>query len=423
MVVIENDGEVELGALTLLGASTKDGDSTKIGFFGSGNKYAMATLLRNGIAFEIWSGLKKIEVTTDKVYLKGQEYDRIVLDGNATSLTTRMGPDWEIWFALREFICNAKDEGGYRLTDVLIPEEGKTKIQIADNREEIRDVIQNIEQYILSETKPLEVVQTYKGEVQILPNYKEKFNVYRKGISVVGKTESRSLFHYNMENLSINEARTFSDYGEVRTCITVALLACTEREIIEAYIRNCFNKDLVENNLPFEYVWQVPSDTWKEVLKDKYCASEKFRDFIPREDRLSMVFLPDGLSRTIHTYFEDTVFVGGRNKAGFVEALEIPKVMKEKVETALAFLSNQGLQFDNSKIYYGKFSQPMIIAMYGGEEGAIYLSVDHADDSQEEVEATLLEEILHSLGYDDGTRNIELWLMRNLVSSWHKEVQ
>lgn len=44
---ISNKGLLDVEALTLLGASSKRGDNTKIGMFGSGNKFSLAYLLRN----------------------------------------------------------------------------------------------------------------------------------------------------------------------------------------------------------------------------------------------------------------------------------------------------------------------------------------------------------------------------------------
>jgi hypothetical protein len=45
-LLIENKGEIDINALILMGGTTKREDESKIGFFGSGNKYAIALLLR-----------------------------------------------------------------------------------------------------------------------------------------------------------------------------------------------------------------------------------------------------------------------------------------------------------------------------------------------------------------------------------------
>jgi len=98
-----------------MGISSKRGDEEKIGFFGSGNKYSIALLLREKIPFKIFSGEKEVKFTTDTVMFRGQTYEQIRINGEPTSLTTSMGPDWEPWFAIREMYCNAVDEGGEKL--------------------------------------------------------------------------------------------------------------------------------------------------------------------------------------------------------------------------------------------------------------------------------------------------------------------
>lgn len=60
---ISSQGEIEEKAFTLIGASSKRGDNTKIGYFGSGLKYSIAWLLRNKIDFKIFSGYRPINVS------------------------------------------------------------------------------------------------------------------------------------------------------------------------------------------------------------------------------------------------------------------------------------------------------------------------------------------------------------------------
>lgn len=112
MIIITNPGLVDAMAFHLIGASSKRDDKNTIGFFGSGLKYALAGLIRNNIPFQVWRGDTPLNITTEKVEMRGQRYDRIVIDGQPTSFTTDMGPKWEVWMLIRELYANAVDEGG-----------------------------------------------------------------------------------------------------------------------------------------------------------------------------------------------------------------------------------------------------------------------------------------------------------------------
>src|SRR5574343_1021192 len=118
---ISNQGLIDPNALILMGASSKRDDVSKIGFFGTGIKYALAVLLRNNIAIKIYNGVKEIEVSTKTVSFRDKEYQQVFIDGRETSITTDIGPDWKIWYAIREIYCNAIDEGGMDILQVSTP--------------------------------------------------------------------------------------------------------------------------------------------------------------------------------------------------------------------------------------------------------------------------------------------------------------
>ena len=142
-LLIENKGEIDPNALVLMGGSTKRDSETSIGFFGSGNKYSIALLLKAGIEFKIFSGENEILITTEDVNFRDKNFKKILINGKETSLTTDMGPQWDIWMAVREFVSNAIDETDYNIvssTEHLSAVAGSTRIYI-EHVPEIKKVI------------------------------------------------------------------------------------------------------------------------------------------------------------------------------------------------------------------------------------------------------------------------------------------
>lgn len=419
MLVIENDGEIETSALTLVGASTKD--ETKIGFFGSGNKYAMAVLLRNGIKFDIWSGLRHVDVKTEKVTLRDQTYDRIVIDGEPTSLTTRMGPDWKIWFAAREFICNAMDEGGFKRSfGAPVPKEGKTVIAVSDSNPEIAHLCSHYSKYIRNSENVLSISDKEYGRIEILKADDEKLNVYRKGISVIGDLDTKSLFWYDIESLSISEARVFSDEYQLNLRMCKALVETDSAEVIDRYVKNWRNEEVYEHKLFSWYATGNPSEAWHTYMKGKIGCAEKYRERFPPEDMSLYVFLPNKLSDMLKEEYNDLDFVGEDNTGGFVEDKNTDlSSLKERVTLILCQFAANNVRV-NSKIRYGTFSNDAIVAMYMTGIDEIRLAVSLREHTDYELGKTLLEEYSHSTGLGDGTRSFEDYLLGLIVKEWLK---
>ena len=110
-LLIVNKGRLEPEALTLLGASTKRGESGKIGQFGSGNKYALAYLLNHGHNIHINSAGKEIKLGFVVKAFREQEFKVLTVNGQETSITFDFGYKWTLWQSIRELYSNALDEG------------------------------------------------------------------------------------------------------------------------------------------------------------------------------------------------------------------------------------------------------------------------------------------------------------------------
>jgi len=131
-IYIHNPGTLDLAAITTFGISVKEGNNP-IGFFGTGLKYAIAVTLRLGGEVSIRTGatLVRFETVTDT--FRDKEFDFIDMVVSLPSgdtrtrlpFTTELGKTWEPWQALREFICNAVDEGGCVIDEFdAIPKDG-----------------------------------------------------------------------------------------------------------------------------------------------------------------------------------------------------------------------------------------------------------------------------------------------------------
>ena len=97
---------LDLPAITIMGVSVKSAEA--IGRFGTGLKYALAWLLRNGHKVTI-DGL---EVSAREVQVRGKAFQQVCIEDEPCGFTTDLGPDWKGWMAYRELYANTLDESG-----------------------------------------------------------------------------------------------------------------------------------------------------------------------------------------------------------------------------------------------------------------------------------------------------------------------
>ena len=411
-LLIQNDGEIEVNALYLMGASTKDGVNT-IGFFGSGNKYALACLLRNKISFRVFSGNTEISIKVREISFGGKTFDQIFIEGQPTSFTTDMGPTWEPWFSIREFVCNAKDAGGYRIRQINELEcfttcSGTTTIYI-EMTDEIRDIYENLDRFILEDSQPNDTVKTQFGLVEIYDNPSEIFAIYRKGISIRTPDSCKSLFRYNFANININESRTFAYEFQYKQGIAAALMGSVVPEVVEKYLKSYHGKE--EESIYWQYTDGIFSEPWKKALFGKTIYSTSMAKLLPYEDWLSGVVLPDNLVTLLENHCDWAVIHGHRKTAwDIVEPTEMQSIsLKSAIEECARFGFCTGY-----KTEVAKFDIPTVMAMTVDKEKTIIVAEKYMEDYDELV-ATMLEEIFHSQGLHDGSREFEQFLVRHIV--------
>ena len=406
-LLIENKGELDISSLILLGASTKRDDSTKIGFFGSGNKYAIATLIKHGIKFHIFSGDREITISTVDVSFRDIEFRKIIIDGRETSLTTSMGPQWQPWMAIREWVSNSLDEGGYNLvadTDIISGREGYTRFYV-EHHPLIDDLLQNWDDYFAFDRED----SLYKqGQDNIFPQTDPGNNavLYRKGIRCYFDKGIESLYQYDIDSFDINESRLIDSLYSAEIKVTRILNKCTNVEVL----RNILDKAFIENKWEARLPWRWGTGgglnpTWGEAIDDRCIIVDNVAGYyvdIQQSRKCYIVSLE--MAFAIRNAFSHVKIYGlddSGNPIGYKKVDLTPKqefILKE---------ANRFCEECNYPVDYPievvQFEESSVIGR--AHQGKILLSSKIFDMGRKQVVATIIEENEHlKTGYKDCTR-------------------
>lgn len=264
MVIITNKGLIDPLAFELIGASTKRDDEQTIGFFGSGVKYAIAGLLKRGIPFQVWRGTEPIEFTTEKVVMRDTEFDRILIDGKPTSMTTSMGPKWELWMLVRELYANAIDEGGeMAVTDdysQFIREDHTTFI--FPDRVRLQEVIGQ-QEFLFARNREI----IYEDERIRVYEDVGRAGYYVKGIYVGGEGNGHG-YMIKDHPYAINEERKIENefWARLHTLERITKISCPKT--IKKIVSRAKVQGTIEYNIFHGYLngSVKTSEAWAEVM-------------------------------------------------------------------------------------------------------------------------------------------------------------
>lgn len=231
-VYFKNKGEIDILAVTTFGVSVKD--DSAIGFFGTGLKMAISVILRLGGNIVVYSGEHKHTFSTEKQEVRGKEFEFIYMDGERLGFTTQNAKTWEPWMAVREILCNCKDEGGVYSTEKTSPEEGFTLIEV--DCQEFFSAFNNRSDFLLEGRVPFlndDDIEIYKGSSSSL---------YYKGVKVF-ESNKPYLFTYNLKgSVQLTEDRTLKyEHYENNYSLARKILEQKNMEFIRGII-NCGEK-------------------------------------------------------------------------------------------------------------------------------------------------------------------------------------
>lgn len=417
-VCFENKGEVPVNAFKLLGASSKRGDSSKIGYFGTGLKYAIAVMLKQGIEFKVFSGEKEIKIGTRKTKFLDDDILVMTVNGEKTSITIDAGVDWLPWFAIREIYSNAIDENGTMLLNQ--PAEAKagyTRIFIDADAEPLKDIFTNWGAYFTQSRNPV-YRNSYGSLYSKLPTFPE-YVVFRKGIRVY-ESRKHSVFDYDLPEVQINESRVAIHDWQVKENSS-ELLASSDLACIKEFLKlfkNPRRGDFIEWSDGFwDYTGTYTfSADWVDALSDFRLVPANYAGHYDITE--TTIVLPDKLIDKLKQRFGDAINTAGDNKDKFIVLENVDKAPLQKF---LTVFSRAGFDWEIEKIDIVKFNDNDLLGQ--AKDGRVLLSENlFSPVHRHLVAATLIEEIAHAkTGYSDCTREMQNFLF-NTITNLAKEL-
>ena len=405
-LLIENKGELDISSLILLGASTKRNDVSKIGFFGSGNKYAIATLIRHGIKFYIFSGDRKIDISTEDVDFRDVSFKRIYVDGQATSLTAEMGPLWEPWMAIREWVSNSIDEGAYNVitdTDTVSGREGYTRFYV-EHDPSIKEMLDNWNSYFTFDRED-SIVANEDGKIFPQIDENNHLVLYRKGIRVYFDKGLTSLYQYDLSTYDINESRLIDSIHTAEYKTTKYLAKINNVSVATKILKEAFVSNHWEGRLPWRWGCSGLSSAWREAIDNHVIIVDNVAGyFLDIQHSRPFYVVSVEMAQQIKRSFSDVKIYGMDDSGDSIGFKKIEPNSKQQflLKECLKFCegTNYAIEYDIDIVEFEEMS-----VLGRAFQGKILLASRLFEEGRKEIVRTLIEENEHlKTGYKDCTR-------------------
>lgn len=354
----------------LMGISAKVDDNC-IGMFGTGLKYAIAVILRTGGKITIKNLDKTYEFASEKIEFRGKDFEQITCNGKALPFTTEYGKGWEIWQAYRELYSNTVDEGGLH----FIGEKMDEGTSIIVEGEEFVACMENHADYFVGDREPI-------AECPQLKIYDGKGTVYFRGVKV-GVMELAS-FSYELKYITLTEDRSIKYDFAVKNDIGEQIAGnIKDEKILRAIAMAPFGS--FEYDLPLDCTW---SDEFMAVVEDIW---------IKTPTKLTKQLQMLRKKRKPETEWE--IIPANEDQQIVIDrGIELLKKFGYDVTAQIKIVEND----DENVIAYV-------------HQGMIYLTSRTFDKGMFFFVNVLLEEHLHTVGYDDNSRAFQTYLLEQVV--------
>lgn len=360
-IVFRNPGTIDPASITTFGVSSKE-KSSAIGFFGTGLKYAIAILLREGCRIVIHTGGERLEFGTERARVRVNDFTFVTMNGERLGFTTELGKTWEMWAAFRELYCNCMDENGQvdeipdhvdigvRRDETVITVDGEAFLDVWTRRSDI--ILQK------------EPIIKHEG-VHICPGASEY--LYYRGVRVM-KLDHPSMYTYNIQaKMDLTEDRTLKYPWVASAPIKRAWAEQENAHLIEMTVTAA--KGTFEQGL--DYAGVVPSETFQGVVRRLH------KDFNPNLNRSAWECARIWLMDKLHEEPQ----------------LTLDPIDQARLDKAVAFCERIGFPVRDYPIHITPFLGEGVMGR--AHEGRIFISQRTFMMGTKPLAGTLIEEYLH----------------------------
>ena len=391
-VYFDTPGLLDMRAVTTFGLSVKENENP-IGYFGTGLKYAIAILMRNGATLTINNSSGDVytfNAHTDT--FRNMEFQALSMHTSMRDVqlpfTTELGKNWEMWMAFRELFCNTKDEGGItHIGEDAHSWEDWTRITVQDK--DFYDAYSNRGEYFIDHLTPKVV------NVGIEIFNRPSAHMFYKRIRV-GDLRHPAVMTYNyIRFLDLTEDRTITHQYMWDQAITGAIARCEDEHIIRDFV--LAPTDTYEANAIFsEYVTHI-SDQFKAVMKP----------------------IAHDLSGRVNASAQDLYHKFAKKTGeGFV-FVDLNTVQEKMYTVAARVCTDLGHDVAAADV---QFVQSLGSGVLGTvKRDKIMIAIECFDMGTKMLAGTLMEELIHyEKGIGDGSRALQNFLINRIMSLYEE---
>ena len=380
-VYFANSGEMDLSLITLMGVSIKTTKSP-IGYFGTGMKFALATLLRTGHRVRLRTGGRWHSFSVVDRAIRGESVSIVCMDGEALPFATTLGRNWEVWQAYRELASNARDEPGCVVTaDDLLPDSHDTCWVVEG---EGIEAAHRQRSEIFCDSRVLHHVE---GVAEVREGASR--HVFYRGVRIWTMAESTDWTWNILSQVELTEDRTMK-YSFACDIPMARMVAQSEDEEFVSHMLSA-PAGSHESRADFAYVHGAPSETFMRATKQLEAAGAV-------NNRSAVRFWAQ--HAPTHDVYDDSILTD-EDSAIIEEAEQICLAIDPDYSLEPRYVVTLGDEV------YGRYisrTQEVLIA-----HCAIDMGADH-------LAATLYEEYLHKQhGWEDMSRAMQNFLFQKLV--------